>query len=328
MNKTNKENNTIFSYKKSKRAKKSKIPKVAKLLIILLTSLIILLVITIAVIENSKAKIELTQLSARSDNSMMGYFIKTKNNKTIVVDGGLKIEKDTLKQYIEKNGNTVDYWFITHPHKDHVGAFIDIVQNSDIEIKNVYYSINSLEWYDKYEHDRLGEIEEFKKTIENDKIKPIAKTPQIGEIIGIEKNLKVEILELANPEITNNAINNSSMVFKMYVNDQTILFLGDAGVEESQKLIKQYGTELKSDIVQMSHHGQNGATKELYQLVQPEICLWPTQGWLWDNNIGQGFNTAHYKTIQTREWMEQIGVKTNYVAKDGDITISIGGNSK
>ena len=82
MNKTNKENNTIFSYKKSKRAKKSKIPKVAKLLIILLTSLIILLVITIAVIENSKAKIELTQLSARSDNSMMGYFIKTKNNKT------------------------------------------------------------------------------------------------------------------------------------------------------------------------------------------------------------------------------------------------------
>ena len=274
-------------------------------------------------IKKNKAGIELTQLSARSNDSMMGYFIRTSNNKNIVVDGGLRKESETLKQYIEKYGNTVDYWFITHPHKDHVGAFIDIVKNTDIEIKNIYYSANNIDWYEKYEPNRANEIADFYQTLENDRIKSVVRTPQIGDIIEIKKNLKVEIFELANPEITNNAINNSSMVFKMYINDKSILFLGDTGTEESEKLIKQYGSRLKSDIVQVAHHGQRGATEELYKLVNPEICLWPTTSWLWDNDVGEGYNTANFKTIETREWLQNIGVKTNYVAKDGDITINI-----
>ena len=73
----------------------------------------------------------------------------------------------------------------------------------------------------------------------------------------------------------------------------------------------------------MAHHGQRGATEELYKLVNPEICLWPTTSWLWDNDVGEGYNTANFKTIETREWLQNIGVKTNYVAKDGDITINI-----
>lgn len=291
--------------------------------LIILTVLLILLVLIRCFIKKSKTGIELTQLSARSNDSMMGYFIRTSNNKNIVVDGGLRKESETLKQYIEKYGNTVDYWFITHPHKDHVGAFIDIVKNTDIEIKNIYYSANNIDWYEKYEPNRANEIADFYQTLENDRIKAVVKTPQIGDIIEIKKNLKVEIFELANPEITNNAINNSSMVFKMYINDKSILFLGDTGTEESEKLIKQYGSRLKSDIVQVAHHGQRGATEELYKLVNPEICLWPTTSWLWDNDVGEGYNTANFKTIETREWLQNIGVKTNYVAKDGDITINI-----
>ncbi len=291
--------------------------------LIILTVLLILLVLIRCFIKKNKTGIELTQLSARSNDSMMGYFIRTSNNKNIVVDGGLQKESETLKQYIEKYGNTVDYWFITHPHKDHVGAFIDIVKNTDIEIKNIYYSANNIDWYEKYEPNRANEIADFYQTLENDRIKAVVKTPQIGDIIEIKKNLKVEIFELANPEITNNAINNSSMVFKMYINDKSILFLGDTGTEESEKLIKQYGSRLKSDIVQVAHHGQRGATEELYKLVNPEICLWPTTSWLWDNDVGEGYNTANFKTIETREWLQNIGVKTNYVAKDGDITINI-----
>lgn len=291
--------------------------------LIILTVLLILLVLIRCFIKKNKTGIELTQLSARSNDSMMGYFIRTSNNKNIVVDGGLQKESETLKQYIEKYGNKVDYWFITHPHKDHVGAFIDIVKNTDIEIKNIYYSANNIDWYEKYEPNRANEIADFYQTLENDRIKAVVRTPQIGDIIEIKKNLKVEIFELANPEITNNAINNSSMVFKMYINDKSILFLGDTGTEESEKLIKQYGSRLKSDIVQVAHHGQRGATKELYKLVNPEICLWPTTSWLWDNDVGEGYNTANFKTIETREWLQNIGVKTNYVAKDGDITINI-----
>ncbi len=285
----------------------------SKIMISLLTILIIVVIILLI----KTTQIELTQISARSNDSMMSYIIRTSDNKTIVIDGGLKIEVETLKQYIQEYGNKVDYWFITHPHKDHVGAFIDIVENTDIEIKNIYYSANTQEWYNTNEPKRANEAEEFYKTLQNERIKSVIKTPQIGDVIKIGKNINVEILQTASPEITQNAMNNSSMVFKIHVNDKSILILGDVGTEASEKLINKYGKNLKSDIVQMSHHGQSGANEELYKLVNPEICLWPCPQWLWDNEPGT------LKTLETRKWIENLGVKTNYVAKDGDITITV-----
>ena len=73
----------------------------------------------------------------------------------------------------------------------------------------------------------------------------------------------------------------------------------------------------------MSHHGQAGATKELYEAVKPTICLWPTQEWAWNNDNGNGENSGPWKTLETRNWMEELGVKQNYIEKDGDIKIKI-----
>lgn len=73
----------------------------------------------------------------------------------------------------------------------------------------------------------------------------------------------------------------------------------------------------------MAHHGQAGATEELYKEINPIICLWPTPKWLWNNDNGGGENSGTWKTMETRSWMENIGVKQNHVAKDGDIAISI-----
>ena len=73
----------------------------------------------------------------------------------------------------------------------------------------------------------------------------------------------------------------------------------------------------------MSHHGQAGATKELYKEISPKICLWPTPEWLWNNDSGQGENSGQWKTFETRSWIEELGVKENYIAKDKDIKIEI-----
>lgn len=293
-----------------------------KVIIFLLMTMLIFFIFTS--ITKNKAEIELTQLASEKQEGMMGYIVRTNTGKIIVIDGGLKSEADNLKQHIQSNGNKVDYWFITHPHKDHVGAFIEIVQNTDIQINNIYYTLNSMQWYEKHASNRINEIEDFYKTLENEKIKNKVQQPKIGDKIDIDKDIKIEILGTSNPEITQNAINNSSMVFKMTVNNKKIMFLGDTGTESSNKLLKEYGkNKLKSDIVQIAHHGNNGATEELYNLINPEICLWPTPDWLWDNNSGEGYNTGNWTTLETREWIEKIGVKTNYVAKDGNITITV-----
>ncbi len=251
--------------------------------ILIIVFLTVMLIFGVYYIKRINNYIYLTQFTPSSTRQMMGYGIKSINGKIIVIDGGTKEDAPQLESYIEDNGGKVDCWFITHPHIDHAGAFEVISENKNIEI----------------------DIE-----------------PEINDIIKID-NVAVKILGVKNPEITNNAINNQSMVFQIKVNHKKILFLGDTGVESSEKLIKNQRENLKADIVQVAHHGQSGATEEFYKIVKPKICLWPTPEWLWNNNANGAEDSGPWKTKETRKWMEDLKVKQNYVAKDGIQDIKI-----
>ena len=270
---------------------------------------------------NQATGIEITQLSPQGSRQMMGYIINTYTNKMIIIDGGTKEDTDNLKDYIKKHKNTVDYWFITHLHDDHIGAFLEIIKDENITVKNIIYSVNEKNWYQENEPDRAEISDEFYDAMINTKSNII--NPYLHEELHID-NLKVKILGLNNPEIINNSGNNSSMVFKFTIHDKSILFLGDTGVESQEKLLKNNSLDdLKSYAVQMAHHGQAGVDEKLYQIINPSICFWPTPDWLWNNDIGLGEDSGNYKTKDTRLWIENLNVKENYVAKDGDLTIKI-----
>ena len=110
-----------------------------------------------------------------------------------------------------------------------------------------------------------------------------------------------------------NTFNNSSVAYRLEINDKRILFLGDMGWQAGENLLKVCTPEeLKADVVQMAHHGQAGVEQDVYETIAPEICLWPTPQWLWDNEGGT------YMTAETKAWMRKLGVKTHYCMKDGD----------
>ena len=112
------------------------------------------------------------------------------------------------------------------------------------------------------------------------------------------------------------------MAYSLAVNGKHIVFLGDMGEEAGQRLLQEYqGRTIECDIVQMAHHGQFGVNQEVYRALSPEICLWPTPNWLWNNDNGGGYNSGPWTTLTTRSWMDQIGVKANYAIKDGDQVI-------
>ena len=72
------------------------------------------------------------------------------------------------------------------------------------------------------------------------------------------------------------SVNNSSVVYKFYLNGVSILVLGDLGPEGGNLLMSEYTpADLKSDIVQMSHHGQYGVNRDVYAAINPQIALWP-----------------------------------------------------
>lgn len=132
-----------------------------------------------------------------------------------------------------------------------------------------------------------------------------------------------EILYTPNPAYTGNAVNNSSVVLRMHMGGKTVMFLGDLGIEAGEQILAEYGDGLQNDYCQMAHHGQNGVTRAVYEAVRPKGCLWCTPDWLWDNDLGNGFNTAQFKTVEVRGWMDELKAEIHYVMKDGDQRIRL-----
>ncbi len=296
--------------------------KKEKIVSILAIVLCIIAVIVSIVRISNEHTIELTQLSDHSTRQMMGYILKTKNNKIIVIDGGTIDDTENLVEQINKHGGKVDAWFLTHLHDDHLGAFSNIANDEQIQIEKIYCSFNEYSWYEENEPSRAEFSKQILEILKQDNIKDKVEDVSLNQDINID-DIKIEILGIKNPEITENAGNEQSMVVKFDTGKTTFLVLGDTGVKSSEKLLKTQKEKLKSDIVQMAHHGQNGATKELYEQINPTICMWPTPEWLWNNDSGEGKGSGPWKTLETRQWMEELKAKKNYVEKDGDITIKL-----
>lgn len=296
--------------------------KILRNLTVLLLVIIIFSFTFISLSKNDENYINLTQLKTNTPQQMMGYFITTKSGKVIVIDGGNIGDSSNLQKYINETSGKVDYWFLTHYHIDHTGAISDIIKNSNIEIKNIVCSFCDREMVVNYEPKRLDQYDIVKNALDDIRVNNNIINPKEGMIFNID-GVKIKIISTYQNDITNNLGNNTSMVFKLYVNDKSVLFLGDTAKESSEKLLEYHSSDLKSDYVQMSHHGQNGATYELYEKISPKYALWPTPQWLWDNDNGNGYNTGDWKTLEVRKWMENLGVYENYIQKDGDITLKI-----
>ena len=264
----------------------------------------------------------LYQITPDCDMLMNCYAIKTKNGKLIVIDGGgAGSEKNNgylykkLQEISGEESPTVDAWFLSHMHDDHTNEFI-IIGNDEskkITVKNVYMNFASREFMKSSEGGHFaylydGIISAYDRFFGKGAFeKANGKTAFEGDIIEID-GIKIEIMLTVSDEEKEKNINDTSMIFRAYIDGQSILFLGDGHVEVSERLIEKYGDALKSDIVQMAHHGQNGVTFEVYKTVSPKLCLWPTPIWVYENKQGI------YQTTEVRRFMMDMGVKYHIVA--------------
>ncbi len=247
----------------------------------------------------------------------MSYIIKTtKTDKLIVVDGGPHRQTKYLKRFIKDLGGHVDSWIVTHPHIDHIGALTDILSSIQcIKIDKIYSSLPERSWVAKYEPIIISDYDNFINALNKSKVlNQEVKVSQKVDIDGVE----FEFLSVNNPELTMNALNNSCVSFKVTSSSKNVLFLADTGEEEGNKILNKIPAAiLKSEYVQMAHHGQNGVSKEFYKVVSPEYCLWPTPKWLWHNNSGTGYNSGIFNTLKVRSWMDELGVKKSYKSFNG-----------
>lgn len=261
-------------------------------------------------------------LGNTSHSQMFGCVIKTKN-KTVVIDGGTCKDAKQLADFLkEKSNSRVDAWFFTHPHHDHIGAFADIRRKDrDIIVDKLYFNFPDLS---EGVHAALAR-NELERSLWNDtklwSLQYHTHTVERGEIFEFD-DVKIRVLRVFDPEII--GINDSSAVYRIEGKRHSVLILGDlsvrGGIDTVEKCPLEY---LSADYTQMAHHGQGGVSREFYDYIKPRRCIWASPEWLWNNDRGNGFDTAEFLTVRTREWMDELGVTEHFVEKDGIQKIEI-----
>lgn len=271
--------------------------------------------------SESKESCTVWQLPNQTHVQMMSYVIQTAKGKLIVIDGGVSGDAPYLADFLRTRGGHVAIWFLTHPHRDHVHAPARILKEyPEVTVDTFAGSFCAAEWirregtareYQDYVDfmDAFGEAE---RGIEAFKV---------GDCVDID-GVSIEVLGVRNPEITENPINNSSLVLRISDSSKSMLFLSDLGEEAGEKLLANTPAEkLQCDYVQMSHHGQQGVNEAFYRVVDPKYCLWPTPDWLWDNDDGNGPDSGPWKTLEVRKWMDDLSVEAHLVGFEGLIEI-------
>ena len=271
---------------------------------------------------------------------MMSFVIVTKNDNCIVIDGGRPEDMPLLKEHV--GGRHISAWILTHAHDDHISGFVDeIAKNggADFDIEKVYYNFPPYEWINQkdvplrsYHEDEYNEMLPAFNAIK-DKISDKLCVVEQGESVQIDE-CKIDFLYTVHEGLTANPMNDASLVFKLTTPNKTVMFLGDLGPDGGDWLFRESRHLLKSDIVQMAHHGHMGVGFEVYAYINPKACMWCCRDWLYNEeaecgNLGKKEyyygrkRMRMYGTKMTREWMDILGVKKHYVTKDGTHTIEL-----
>ncbi len=267
-------------------------------------------------------------LAQQTFAQMMGFVIQTADGRLIVIDGGQEPADagqllSVLRAASGKAVPTVDAWFLTHPHYDHTGALINILTSrpADVEILHVYNNFPSRQFLAR--HDFVIGSSHLDRYLQvRPAIAAVEEAVTQGDVYEFGA-ARIEVLYTPDPAFTAEAYNDASMVLRLTLAGQTVIFLADLAAASGQKLVQLHGAALKSDIVQMAHHGQGGAQQPVYAAIAPQMCLWPTPQWIWDNDAGRGPGTHAWKTAETKQWMADLGAKHHLVAKDGGYIIDL-----
>ena len=211
---------------------------------------------------------------------------RLEDGRFIVVDGGRYVPaagpliRKTLRSLaVDKDNITVAAWFLTHAHDDHTGGFVhftdDLNVHKQIKIENVIHHMVTPEQYatvnDPAQSDRVRGVL-ANKLADTNVIK--AHTGQVFYIGGMEIEMLFTYEDLEPSPLE--YMNTTSLVFRVTCRDNTVMVLGDASNRSCTYLVRSYGDYLKSDMVQISHHGYTGGTIPLYEAIDADVALWPT----------------------------------------------------
>lgn len=241
------------------------------------------------------------------DINGMCYFIKLSDGSFIVVDGGYEADlDDAFKTLAKLNGSEygihIRAWIITHSHGDHYEMFdcfskkyasrvtLDTVMFSPLDKVNAYQQDVYLNGLVYTAADRFG-----------------AETCHVFTGMSfIYGDITLEFL--ASPEHIYKTsdpqdFNETSVVFRIRNDEGSMIFLADCGEYVCDWIVDTYGEALKSDMVQLAHHGCETATIAVYEMIAAETLFCPSSESLLNTTRGGETKQYYIEAESSKEFL-------------------------
>src|ERR687895_968501 len=233
------------------------------------------------------------------------------NTKTLLIDGGERQSSGKVLSTLQEYGlSYIDVIVATHPHADHIGGLIDVIN-----------TVNVGQVLDSGQMHTTQTFEDLLDAIYNKQI-PLRSVSE-GESINLDPTVKIDVLNppASIPDGANNEgeFNDNSVVLKLTYGNFSALLTGDMEERNEARLVFNNATILDADVLKAGHHGSRTSSSTAFlNAVTPEAVI---------ISLAAGNNYGH----PHQEALDRISASgAQYLLRtdnDGTITLTSDGRS-
>ena len=223
-----------------------------------------------------------------------GYIFVLPDGRLIIQDGGSKYggKPDYMYQAIKQvapdpDNIIIGAWFISHPHADHQRGFTEFVANHaddpEFTVERIVANYINKEMYQYTRPDGAKEsnaalVDELRRIAKEEYPEAQFIKAHTGQVYNFGSS-SVEIMYTVEdylPAEMFNYVNSASLVIRVTVDNNSVMLLADTTHASGKIMEDMFGNYLKSDMVQLAHHGMAPSNASLYSCIQADVLLWPS----------------------------------------------------
>ena len=188
------------------------------------------------------------------------------NTKTLLIDGGERQSSGKVLSTLQEYGlSYIDVIVATHPHADHIGGLIDVINN-----------VNVGQVLDSGQVHTTQTFEDLLDAIYNKQI-PLRSVSE-GESVNLDPTVKIDVLNppASTPNGSNNEaeFNDNSVALKLTYGNFSALLTGDVEERNEARLVFKNATILDADVLKAGHHGSRTSSSLAFlNAVTPEVVI-------------------------------------------------------
>ncbi len=234
--------------------------------------------------------------------------IQTTSGKNIIIDGGNNRDYDygenvVVPYLLDRKITKIDFLMVSHFDSDHCGGLFAVLQN--LKVDTIIIGKQDAEYENCVDFLKLAKQK-------NAKVLSV----QAGDNIKLDKKTHFQILwPDPNHMISENGINNNSILTKLVYGDFSILFTGDIEKLAEKEILKLYARNnaLNCNILKVAHHGSKSSSiQEMIDKITPQIAV-----------IGVGENNYGHPNQDVMARLQASGAKVFRTDLQGEIMLEV-----